>query len=353
MDRPEPLRAVQAVFRHVEAGLVGLFFIQAIRFLYSTLYAHLGSLDQWTKTLDRAALNGVPGVVAPTDVRIELLAVGLFALLPILAVLIGSWRYSTLVAVLAAIGRVYMTANGPSVIGVIGAALAAGSAGLYMAILTRRRPLAFPAAFILGIAAELLLRLYGASVDLTWSSVLLVVQVGLALALFVLVIANLVIDAAEMRQITEARRAANAEINPPAVLPQLPTPTTISAWGALAFGGLFYLELTLLGLANTAARRAGVEPGAIAPWLAAATLLPLVPAIREALRRFLGMFDGQWRGWVYTLILGLLLVIGFRFNGPIAAVGLVLAQLFVGLGWWWVAQPTTGAGRSRPARAQS
>ena len=191
----------------------------------------------------------------------------------------------------------------------------------------------------MGIAAELLLRLYGASVDLTWSSVLLVVQVGLALALFVLVIVNLVIDAAEMRQITEARRAANAEINPPAVLPQLPTPTTISAWGALAFGGLFYLELTLLGLANTAARRAGVEPGAIAPWLAAATLLPLVPAIREALRRFLGMFDGQWRGWVYTLILGLLLVIGFRFSGPIAAVGLVLAQLFVGLGWWWVAQP--------------
>jgi endonuclease/exonuclease/phosphatase family metal-dependent hydrolase len=339
MERPEPLRAVQAVFRHVEAGLVALFFIQAIRFLYSTLYAHLGSLDQWTKTLDRTSLSGVPGIITPGDVRIELLAVGLFALLPILALLISRWRFATLVAVLAAVGRVYLTESGPSVIGVIGAALAAGSAGLYLAVLTRRRPLVFPAALVLGIAADQLLRLAGASVDLTWSSGWLLVPVGLALLLFVLVLVNLVIDVAEIRQITQARRAANADINAPSTLPQLPAPTTISAWGALAFGGLLYLELTLLGLANTAGRRAGVEPSVIAPWLAAVTLLPLVPAVREGLRRFLGMFDGQWRGWVYTLVLGLLLVIGFRFSGPIAAIGLIAAQLFIGLGWWWVAQP--------------
>ena len=339
MDRNEPLRAVQAILRHAEAGLVALFFVQAIRFLYSTLYAHLGSVDQWAKTLDRAALSGVPGVISPADVRIELLIVGLFALLPIAAVWVSRWRLGTFAAVLAAVGRVYMTANGPSVIGVLGASLAVGSAGLYLALLTRRRPAIFPAAFVIGIAAEQLLRLFGTSVDLTWSSALLLVQVGLALLLFVLVLANLALDAAEIRQITQARRAANAQITAPAVLPQLPTPTAISAWGALALGGLLYLELTLLGLVNTAARRAGVESAALAPWLVAATLLPLVPALREALRRFLGMFDAQWRGWVYALLLGLLLVVGFRFTGPIAALGLVVAQVFIGLGWWWVAQP--------------
>ncbi|MHB8624881.1 MAG: endonuclease/exonuclease/phosphatase family protein [Aggregatilineales bacterium] len=341
MDRQVFVRYTQTLFRHLEAGLVGLFFMQAIRFLYSTLYAHLGSLDQWTKTLDRTGLSGTLGVVVPGDVRIELILCGVAALLPLVALAIGRWRFATLAAVVIAVGRVYMTANGPSLIGVAGAAVAAGGAGLYLAIVTSHRPAVFPAALILGIAADQIIRLYGLSVDPTWSSAWLSIQVGLSLAMFALVLINLALDAAEKRRIERAARSERSD----RANPDKPVlPTQITGWGALAMAGMLFLEFTLLGLSNTAARRAGVEPEAIAPWLLAATLVPLVPAVRDAARRFLGMFDGQWRGWVYGLLTGLMLVIGFRFNGPIAAGGFVVAQALIGLAWWWVVQPIDKGG---------
>jgi len=341
MDRQAFTRYVQALFRHLEAGLVGLFFVQAVRFLYSTLYAHLGSLDQWTKTIDRTTLSGTLGVVTPGDVRIELIVCGTAAFLPLAAIVVGRWRIATLSAVAVAVGRVYMTANGPSLIGVAGAAIAAGGAGLFLAILSNRRPTVFPATLILGIGADQVIRLYGFSADLTWSSAWLGVQVALSLAMFALVLVNLALDSAEKRRlerVAHLERPDRAEVDKPV------PPMQLSGWGALAMGGLLFLEFTLLGLSNTAARRAGIEPEMIAPWLLAATLLPLVPAVRDLARRFLGMFDGQWRGWVYGLLAGLMLVIGFRFNGPIAAAGFVIAQVLISLGWWWVIQPVDRRG---------
>src|SRR5664279_2626698 len=105
----------------------------------------------------------------------------------------------------------------------------------------------------------------------------------------------------------------------------------INGWSAFALGGLLYIEFAVLGLSNTVARHAGLDYITVAPWLVVATLLPLVPEAREVARRFLGIFDGQFRGWVWYLLIGLLVVVGFRFSGLLAASALIVAQLMVTL----------------------
>lgn len=313
-------------FRYLEAGGVGLFFVQAMRFLYGTLYAHLGSLDQLTKTANPVA--GTPGLVSRADVQIELVITIIALLAPLLALLLARWRFGTLVAAVVAAGRVYMTFSGHSLLGVAGAAITVGGAALYIAIIARRRSHTLPLLFILGFGADQLIRLYGFSVDLTWDGSFLAIQAVISLALFIVAVINVAFDQAEMRQPDY----------------QVPTRTGISGWGALALGGLLYLEFALLGLPNIVARHAGLDPLLVTPWLAGATVLPLVPAVRDLARRFLGMFDGQWRGWVWFLLTGLLIVIGFRFSGPISAFVLIAAQVLIGLSWWWIVQPTETRG---------
>ncbi len=314
------------LFRYLEAGIIGLFFVQGMRFLYGTLYAHLGSIDQLSKTA--SPISGTPGLISRADVQTELLITLVALLLPLLAVLLGRWQFGTLVAAVVAAGRVYMTFSGHSLLGVSGAAITVGGAALYMAIIARRRPHTLPILFILGFAADQLIRLYGFSADLTWDGSFLPIQAVISLALFVIAVINVLFDQAEARQPDY----------------QAPPRTGISSWGALAMGGLLYLEFALLGLPNTVARRAGLDPLLVAPWLIAATLLPIIPGVRDLARRFLGMFDGQWRGWVWFLLTGLLIVIGFRFSGPISAFVLIAAQVLVGLSWWWIIQPTETRG---------
>jgi len=292
------------LFRSLEAGLIGLFFVQAMRFLYSALYAHLGSLDQVTKTLNRDVLSGVAGVVARADVQLELGFTVIGLLLPLLAVLFGRSRFGTLAGVLVAAGRVYITANGHSMIGVIGAALAVGGAALYIAILAQRRAHMLPIVFIFGFAGDQLIRLYGYSIDVTWGADFLLIQVIASVALFVILLINIALDIAEQR----ARDRQSNESNAPP-LPPIPR-TQISGWGALALGGLLYLEFTLLGLSNTLAHRAGVDSSVIAPWLVGVTLLPLMPEV----------------------------------SGTAAAFTLLAAQLLITLSWWWITQPTEGRG---------
>ena len=109
---------------------------------------------------------------------------------------------------------------------------------------------------------------------------------------------------------------------------------------------VFYLEFTLLGLPNAVARWSDTAYTGIVPWLLAATTLPLVPEVRDIARRFAGMFDGAWRGWLWALLLGLLLVVGRRFDGILAAMALIVTQFLIGLTLWWLVQ--TGLPRRNP-----
>jgi endonuclease/exonuclease/phosphatase family metal-dependent hydrolase len=317
------------IFRIAEAALVGLFFVQTIRFLYGTLYAHIGSANLVSLTADLDSIAGMPGVIDPATVQTELVIAGVALFVPLLSVVFRRlWFGPALAAIVVAAGRVFMTANGTTVLGVIGAVVAASAAALYVATIAIQRPGFVPVCFVLGFSGDQLIRLYGSTVDVTWGADFLPVQTVVSLALFA--IAALAAIFERMAATTEEGATQAAQHG------------EISGWCAFAMGGLLYLEFAVLGLPNTVAHRAGVDYISVAPWLTVATLLPLVAPVRDLARRFLGMFDGQYRGWVWFLMIGLLLIIGFRFTGPLSAVALIAAQLLISLSWWWIIQPSDG-----------
>jgi endonuclease/exonuclease/phosphatase family metal-dependent hydrolase len=313
--------------RIIEVGLLGLFFVQAVRFLYGTLYAHFGSIDQLTKTLNPALVGGQPGVIGLGDFQLEVLAVVIALLLPLVALVIHRPPFLTLAVAAAAAGRVYMTFSGRTTLGVVGAAIVLGAGGYAAAVLARRYGRLFPMLFVLGFGLDQLVRTYGASVDITWDGQFLPYQAGLSMLLFIAAVIAFWVD-------------RETRLHPDY---QPPPPTQIGPWGTVALGGLLYLEFAVFGLPNTVARRAGLDSIGVAPGLIAATLLPLVPAVREATRRFLVMFDAQWRGFVWLLMTGLLVIIGFRFSGPVAGAALIGAQFLIGLSLWWLVQPAEGS----------
>src|SRR5450432_120519 len=314
------------IFLLAEAALVGLFFVQAMRFVYATLYAHASSVSLINVTANPSSLLGVPGIVTPAQVQIELFAAGIALLAPLLAILFGRfWFGPEVFATVVAAGRVFMTANGTTMFGVIGGIVAVGAALLYIAVIAIRRPGMVPICLLLGFAGDQLIRLYGNTADPTISADFLIAQTAISLLLFVVAVTGAVLE--RLMPVEENGESQRGEIN---------------GWSAFALGGLLYIEFAVLGLSNTVAHHAGLDYIAIAPWLVVATLLPLVPQIREVARRFLSMFDGQFRGWVWYLLIGLLVVVGFRFSGILAAAALIMAQVMVTLSWWWVTQPAAG-----------
>lgn len=316
------------LFRVLEAALVALFFIQAARFLYATLYAHIGGANATALTADPQALVNQPGVISSLDLTIELAIVGICLLLPIFAPLFGRFLIgSAVAAAVVAAGRVFMTANAGTMFGVAGAAIALGAAALHMVITIGRRPNIFAPSMTLAFAGDQLIRLIGATQDITWSAAYLETQTALSLALFIAAVLALVFETLYQRQ---------ADPHDPN---QAPSFGSLNLWSAFSLGGLFFLQFTAIGLPNLVARRAGFDYSQVAPFLVAMTLLPLMPTIRAGARTFVGMFDGRYRGWVWFLMIGLLFVIGYRFAGAVSVVALCAAQFLTTLLWWWVAQP--------------
>lgn len=315
-------------FRLLEAGLTGLFFVQAVRFLYGTLYAHVGSAGLVRLTSDPAALVGQPGVISWVDVQVELIAVGVALLLPLLSIVLGRMSFGpALAAVAVAAGRVLLTANAGTPIGVMGAAVTAGAAGLYFTLLAVRRQGMLPVFFVVGFAGDQLVRLFGNTMDITWAGSFLETQTALSLGLFGAAVLAVIFEFVARRAETDPRPAPKGEI---------------SGWAAFALGGLLFLQFAALGLPNLVARHAGLDYTAAAPWLLVASLLPLVAGVRGFVRSFLAIFDGRYRGWVWLLMIALLVVIGYRFDGVLALWALIGAQFFISLTWWWVVQPTAG-----------
>ncbi len=315
------------LFRLLEAAFVALFFVQGVRFLYSTLYAHFNSANLTALTVDGAVLANQSGVVTPAMFQSELLVLGAALLLPFLAPLLGRLWFGTLiVAALVAAGRVFMTANGGTFLGVAGAAVAVGAALLHMGIGLGRRPNIFAPSMALAFAADGLLRLIDHTADFTWQAAYLDLQTALSLGLFGCALLAVIFGSA-------ARQTPSSSY------------ASLNLSSALAIGSLFYLEFAVLGLPNSLARRADVDYLTAAPFLAAATLLPMVPLVRAAARGFIGMFDGRYRGWVWVLTIGLLLTVGFRFEGLLAVLALCGAQFMLTLLWWWAVQPSDGRWR--------
>ncbi len=327
----------QDFLRSLEAGIVGLFWVQAVRFLYATLYARASSADLVQRVPNPATLGGVPGVVELATVQGELVVVIALLLLPVLSLIISRWRFSFPLAVmLVALGRSMALQTADLEVPATGLVVGAGL--LYIALAVVRRPAFFPAVLLLGFTGDQLIRALGNTYDRTWQTDYRVdvldrfdVEMGgvIALASIALILLSVLTWYVE-------RSAAAVERRQDGYAP--PLGGQLNVWGGLALGGMLYLELTLLALPNAIAHWSGTDYTGLVPWLLAATALPLVPEVRDLARRFAGMFDGAWRGWLWVLLLGLLLVIGRRFDGLPAGIALVAAQLIVGLTLWWLVQ---------------
>lgn len=327
----------QDFLRALEAGIVGLFFVQAVRFLYTTLYARASSADLVQRVPNPDTLTGRPGVVEMSTVQGEIVVLVGLLLLPVLGLIIARWRVSfPLAVILAALGRsmALQTAD----LRVPAAALVVGAAMLYLALTVIRRPAFFPTMLLLGFTGDQIIRALGNTWDHTWQRDY---QVNIAdrFDLDMGVLISLVSIGAILFSIVVwyvERFFAEIERRQEGYAP--PLGGQLNVWGGLALGGMLYLEFTLLGLPNAVARWSGTDYTGLVPWLLAATTLPLVPEVRDIARRFAGMFDSAWRGWLWALLIGLLLVVGRRFDGVVAGVALVLTQFLTGLTLWWLVQ---------------
>jgi endonuclease/exonuclease/phosphatase family metal-dependent hydrolase len=306
----------------IEAALLGLFFVQSLRFLIGMLYTRTAGASLVT------ALNAI-GITPPADsapslaqVNAEIAFTIAMLALPLLALLLIRFRTVILVPVaLMVVGRALL--NSPAgLTATEAAALVVGAGLMYVAFLARWRANLVPYFFVLGLAGDQLIRAAGNTLDPSWSVGYAPVQLALSIAAALIALIAVMWD----------RRT------PPDPLPN-PRAGLIPFWGGLGIAGLLFIQLALLSLPNAVAARAGYDYTLLVPLLLIATLLPVIPAVRAAARGFIGTFDGGVRGWLWMLLAILLVVLGTRLNGLIAALALLAAQFLITLMWWWVVKP--------------
>lgn len=319
------------LLRSLEAIIVGLFWVQSVRYLIAALYADVSSADLVQRSGGYEALSRLHDVVDPALVRAEVMAAAAVLLAPLLGVVLSRMRWSIPLAVAVVVIARTMTLQLPES-SVLAAALVVAGGLLYLTLVAVRRPRYLPITLAMAFAADTLLRAFHDSTDPTFDPDFLlggsfdITGVVIAMAFFALFITALttIIE-------REEQRLPGGKL----------IPGVLTIWGALALGGITYLEFTVLALPNAAARWADVDYHLMLPLLLLATLLPLVPEVRGQAANFLSMFDGNYRGWLWTLMLGLFMLIGKRFDGPAAVFSLTMAQFFAILTLWWlVKQPT-------------
>lgn len=303
----------------IENGLVSLFFIQALRAAVGLLYSRTASASIFP-AIDPALVDpNAIGLISPAVVRGELVLLAWMVALPVITILVGRWRGTLFLAGLAVAGaRLVMALNDPQVSMAVGAYLTVGAGLLYFAVVVRHRFAHLPYAFVIGFTLDQLLRASGNTLDPALSSGYGPVQIVLSAVLALLVISN--------------------AVKPVAFAPQ-DARGLFTVWGGLGFGGLLFLELSLLASPNAIAGRSASDYTLVVPLLIAATALPLAPVVQRWARGFVSLFDPSMQGWVWMLVLVLLIVVGTRVQGAIGAVALILAQLVATLTWWWLARP--------------
>lgn len=314
----------------LEAGITGLFFIQAVRFLVGMLYSRVAGASA-VSALQAAQVPITGPAIDPALVTTEINFVLYMIALPLITLILGRFRVMIVVAAAAvAIGRLLMMPFG--ILTATGAAALVLGAGLsYIAMIARYRAQLLPYMFILGFGADQLFRAVGNTRDFSTLPAFRDAQIGLSIA--AILISLLAYFAQRQRERDEERTFS-------------PDYGLLPFWGAVGLAGLLYLELALLALPNAVAARADTDYATIAPFVLMASLLPLIPVVRGRARAFIGVFDGNVRGWLWMLLIALLIVFGTRLNGIIAGVALVLAQFLISLIWWWLVRPRAERQRS-------
>src|SRR5690606_29133328 len=242
-------------------------------------------------------------------------------------------------AILAAVMRLMMIAN-PTLSPVVAAGLTTGASLLYLALLIRHRASSMPFFFLLGLGFDQLLRAMGNTLDPSWSASSAVFALGSGESVFVLQYLHVQIVltalAVILSIVTMLRQTRELREQEPGVSPDR---GLLPVWGGIGLGALLFLQVSLLGLPNAVAGRAGVDYTTFVPIILLATTLPLIRWVRARARSFIALFDGSVRGWAWMLFIALLVVIGTRFSGPVAGGALALAQFGVSMTWWWLVRP--------------
>jgi endonuclease/exonuclease/phosphatase family metal-dependent hydrolase len=321
------------ILRTLEAGVMGLFLIQAIRFLYGTLYAHASSADLTRRIADQSTLINMPGYIELAEAQREIYAVAIALLAPLLALLLWRIRWSLPLAVaLAAVGRMLALQVPDSA--ALAAALVVGAGLLYLALVIMRRPRHFPSVILLGLGFDQLIRAGYVTIDPTWNPDFVIDWLGLNTTLdtFSIGVAVAMVVLAGYTTVVELEASREPEF-------EGEIRGTLSGWSSIALGAFLFVELALFGLANVVARWADVDYYTVVTPLIVITFAPLVPEIRKQAGNFIASFDGQWRGWVWMLTIGLLLVLAHRFTDMVALGVLIMAQLMICLTLWWMIRP--------------
>ncbi len=279
-------------FRAIEATAVLLFFVQAVRVLFSVLFG----------VIYDAVFAGPFTLAAVVKVLLFLLAL----LCPLLAPRGERARRRTLfgAALVAFAARIPLTINHPDVRLVAGLFItAAGS--LYLATLLRRQQRLFMPAFIAALVGDQLLRTLGHTFDLGLRPWWLPVQVVLSLAL-----AGVAWFA--------WRRPEEAAVDEPEA--------RLGIAGGLAVGAALFLETSLLNVPNAIARLSGAPYALIAPLLMLVTLLAWLTYVTGWYERL--RLGERERGIGLILLTLVCMTIGLAWR-PVAAASLLVAQLTV------------------------
>jgi endonuclease/exonuclease/phosphatase family metal-dependent hydrolase len=321
----------------IEAALIGLFFIQATRFLIGMMYARVGGASI-TISLDPSSVP--PNAVDPTAVSAEITFLVYMLALPLLTLLLGRFRWFIIPAVvLTGAGRLLML-TGNVLTPTASAALVVGGSLVYIAMIIRHRAQTLPYFFIFGFGIDQIFRAVGNTLDPSWFANTKVVDIilgGKSLVIYyaqVQAVLTIAVIALSVLTVIGGRRAVRSQETTVS-----PDNALLPFWGGIGLGGLLFLELALLSTPNAIAGRAGVDYTIFAPLVTLATLLPLIPWVRKQARAFVGLFDGSVRGWSWMLVIALLLVFGTRFQGIPAGAALIAAQFAMSMMWWWLARP--------------
>lgn len=297
------------MLRKVEATAVFLFFLQAVRVLFSVLFGVIYD-TVFEETFPLVTVGGI------------LLAIVAALAAPLVAPRrrVAGVLWGT--ALVAALARVPVTLNLPTV-RLWGSIVVIACATVYAATLVQHDAGRFSRSWILALVADQLLRTAGNTFDLALRPWWWPVQLALAV----------VVGVAGWRIRVADRAGSDPERRVHAVSPV----------GGLALGALLFLETSLLDFPNGVARWTGIPYEAAAPLLMLATVLPLLPAVRRSAQRLLrGPLGGL--GLLLLVLAGLA---GGRMAGGLAGlVGLLLAQFLLLLLLFRLARPgERGGGR--------
>lgn len=274
------------LLRLVEATTVLLFFLQALRVVFSVLFGII--YDQ--------VFAGVPTAWLAISVLLVLLAL----IAPASAPTTWSRRWLAGMAMLAAMGRLALSVNDATV-RFWGSLVVLAAGGLYLTgILVARRPMVLPT-IVGALLVDQVLRAAGDTYDLSLQPFWLPVQAVWAVAV-------VVVSAVLARQ--------------PAAGDQ--HPSRLSLWSGLGLGGILFLETSLLSLPNATARWSDTPYPLHVLALLLVTLLPLFPHVRFAFNRLVS--DQPAARWGLALLLPALLMVGYFLSGLLAAAALLLAH---------------------------